>query len=87
MNDQWHFEFKDWERAFELFYRRKKQDASLCLVISTGSYTSGYWVERDAHADRCATVYRSVKAVKALEERVRAARRSRVSLSVGGVIL
>lgn len=69
---QWHFDFKDWEEAFELFYRRKKQDRSYCLVISTDSYTSGYWIEKDARKDDDARhVYRSINAIKGLESRIR----------------
>jgi hypothetical protein len=69
---QWHFEFQDWEKAFELFYRKKKQDKAYCLVISTDSYTSGYWIEKDAKRDEDTRhIYRSVKSAQALESRIR----------------
>lgn len=86
-NQQWHFDFKDWRDAFDTFYRWKKKDSAFCLVVSTNSYTSGYWIERNAKTDKETRVYRSVKAVKELESRVTAARDKTVSVSLGGVIL
>jgi hypothetical protein len=101
---QWHFEFKDWEEAFELFYRRRcgeelkgddgrklgfrKGDPSLVFVISTASYTSGYWIEpgEGAKSDEYTTVYRTVKGVRQLEERIRRERAGTVNLSLGGVV-
>jgi hypothetical protein len=82
---QWHFEFKDWESAFELFYRRKQRDDSLVFVISTASYVSGYWVEpsEGAEPDAHTTVYRTVEEVQRLERRVRRACADTVNLSVG----
>lgn len=71
-NEQYHYsEFKNWEDAFRQFYRKKLKDKSFCLVISTHWLTSGYWVERNATNDEYARVYRSVKAVKELEARIR----------------
>lgn len=69
--EQYHYEFKDWEDAFRQFYRKKNLEKSFCLVLSTHWVTSGYWVERDARTDEYATVYRSVKAVRSLERRIR----------------
>jgi hypothetical protein len=64
---QWHFEFKDWEEAFAMFYRKhagetlkgddgrvlgfRKGNPDICLVISTHPYTSGYWIEEGAEPD------------------------------------
>lgn len=64
---QWHFEFKDWEEAFKMFYRKRcgeeltdengkvlgflKGDPDLVFVISTGSYVSGYWIEPASGAE------------------------------------
>jgi hypothetical protein len=42
LDGQWSFDFKDWERAFELFYRKKRMNKEYCLVISTHWVTSGY---------------------------------------------
>lgn len=99
---QWHFEFKDWEQAFELFYRRRcgekltgrdgevlgfrKGDPKLVFVISTASYTSGYWIEEDATNDEHTRVYRTLSAVRALERRIRRERAKTVNLSLGGVV-
>lgn len=71
LHGQWNFDFKDWKDAFELFYRKKRMDSAYCLVISTHWVTSGYWVERGAKKDEYATVYRSLKSVKALEQRIK----------------
>jgi hypothetical protein len=87
VHGQWHFDFKDWEAAFELFYRKKRMDAAYCLVISVHDVTSGYWVERGAKTDEYNRVYRSVTAVKSLEARVRERRAAVESLSLGGVVL
>lgn len=61
-----HFDFKDWERAFHTFYRRRlgeavddgagevmgfiEGDSSLVFVVSTDAYTSGYWIEKDGES-------------------------------------
>jgi hypothetical protein len=85
---QWQFDFKDWEEAFELFYRRKAKDDSLALVISTDNYTSGYWMEPNPEPDENTYVYRTVAEAQALEARVRAARRrAGNAVSLGGVIV
>jgi hypothetical protein len=85
---QWQFDFKDWEDAFELFYRRRERDDSLVFVVSTDSYVSGYWVEpgEGAEDDEHTTVYRTVEEVRQLEQRVRKARAATINLSLGGVI-
>lgn len=67
----WQFEFNQWHEAFETFYRQKAKDNSMCLVISTAPYASGYWIERDAQDDEFTKVYRSVNAVRRLEQRVK----------------
>jgi hypothetical protein len=85
---QWHFDFKDWEQAFELYYRRKAQDETLALIVSTDSYSSGYWIEpmSGAEPDDVTKVYHTVEAVKQLEQRVRDKREATVNLSLGGVV-
>jgi hypothetical protein len=87
MNDQWHFEFKDWEAAFELFFRQKKENNTLCFVISSASYVSGHWIEKNAYANKQTRVYRTVRAVRALEKRVRAERGGRISLALRRLIV
>ena len=86
MSEQYHFEFNRYEEAFEMFYRKKQGytitlpsgtkakiegNPNICLVLSTAFYTSGYWIEENAKSDKDSRVYRSVKAVKELEKRVR----------------
>lgn len=71
--EQYHFEFVEWEEAFKMFYRKKKQSAKFCLVISKAFYTEGYWIEMDAKKDKDTYVYKSLKQVMALEVRVREA--------------
>jgi hypothetical protein len=84
---QWHFDFKDWQEAFDVFYRQKAKDDSLCLVISTAHYVSGYWVEPNPEPDAQTHVYRTVAEAQALKARVRAARRATNAVSLGGVIV
>lgn len=102
MSEQYHFEFKDWQEAFEMFYRKRcgeqligeggeslgfrKGNPKIVLVISTASYTSGYWIEENAEDDEHTKVHRTVRAVKALERRVRERRESTVNLSIGLVL-
>jgi hypothetical protein len=81
-----HFEFMNWEAAFAEFYRRKESDPSLCLVISTGAYVSGYWIESNPKPDPTAFIYRSMAAVRDLESRVRRARAATSAVSLGGLI-
>lgn len=85
-NQQWHFDFKDWREAFDTFYRWKAKDVAFRFVIEESSYASGYWIERGATASKTTHVYRSVKAVKALEARISRIRESRNSLSLGRLI-
>lgn len=86
---QWHFEFNQWEEAFELFYRRKASDETLAFVVSTASEVSGYWIEpaSGAEADDETQVYTSVEDVKRLERRIRNRRKRTKSLSLGGVMV
>lgn len=86
---QYHFEFHDWERAFELFYRRRQRDDSLVLVISTAPEVSGYWIEpgEGAASNKETKVYRTIGEVQRLEQRVRRARAKMVNLSLGGVVI
>lgn len=102
MSEQYHFEFNQWEEAFKMFYRKRcgekligddgsalgfrKGNPEIVLVISTASYTSGYWIEEGAEDDDVTRVYRSVAAVKALERRIRTKRLSTVNLSIGLVV-
>lgn len=102
MSEQYHFEFNQWREAFEMFYRKrlgytvKRDDGStlgkvqgnpkICLVISTAFYTPGYWIEESPTADAETEVYRSVKGVKALEQRFKARREATGSASIGLVI-
>lgn len=88
MSSQWHFEFNDWERAFDLFYRRKERDDTLVFVVSTGPEVSGYWIEPSSGAepDRYTKVYSCVEDVRKLEKRVRRKIARTQSLSPGKVI-
>lgn len=85
---QWHFEFKDWKEAFELFYRRKERDETLAFVVSSGDGVSGYWIEpaSGAEPDEHTQVYNRVEDVKKLELRIKRKRARTKSLSLGGVI-
>lgn len=85
---QWHFEFNEWGQAFELFYRRKERDDTLCFIVSTGPEVSGYWIEpcSGAEPDDNTRVYQTIKEVKALENRVRRKRNHTSAVSLGGVI-
>jgi hypothetical protein len=40
------FEFNQWREAFEYWHQQQQQHQDMQLVISTGTCTSGYWVER-----------------------------------------
>lgn len=84
---QWHFEFNDWESAFELFYRRKERDESLAFVVSTAPEVSGYWIEPSSGAepDEHTQVYNLVADVKKLERRIRRKRARTKAVSLGGV--
>jgi len=58
---QLHFDFADWEMAFETFYRRRcgevvkdltgkvlgarAGDSDLVFIVCTSPYASGYWLE------------------------------------------
>jgi len=86
MKDQWHFEFHTWKEAFEMFYQKHAWDKTFWFVISTDPHTSGYWIEREARPSATTKVYRTLKAVKALEARVKAKRESTVAASLGVVI-
>lgn len=104
MADQWQFDFCNWEDAFKTFYRlrcgediyaddgrklgRRYGNDALVFVISTAPIVSGYWIEEGAEPDADTKVYRTVKAVKALEKRLRRARetKQRGALSMGAVI-
>ena len=111
MSEQYQFDFKDWRDAFEMFYRKhcgeelrdeageylgfRKGNPKIVLVISTDSYVSGYWIEEGATSDEHTKVYRSVKAVRALESRIIAAQQEAAErigcepsevASLGGVI-
>lgn len=62
MDEQYHFEFNQWQEAFEMFYRKRfgyevknergnvigrvKGNPQIVLVISTACYVSGYWIEK-----------------------------------------
>ena len=83
LDGQWHFDFKDYKDAFDMFYRKHRMNKDYCLVVSTEFHTSGYWVERNAQADEHSTVYRTSNAVKALENRVRAARDATNVVAIG----
>jgi hypothetical protein len=86
---QWHFEFNEWEEAFELFYRRKASDDTLAFVISTGFEVSGYWIEpaSGAESDEHTKVYNRVADVRKLERRIRNKRAQTKSVSLGGVVV
>lgn len=86
---QWHFEFHDWEQAFELFYRRFKGDPTLAFVVSTAPEVSGYWIEpaSGAEPDEHTHVYNRVEDVKKLERRIRRKRERTKSVSLGGIIV
>lgn len=86
---QWHFEFNQWEEAFELFYRRKERDDTLAFVVSTGPEVSGYWIEPSSGAepDDTTQVYNLVADVKKLERRIRSKRSRTKAVSLGGVLV
>lgn len=86
---QWHFEFNQWEEAFEVFYRRKKRDDTLAFIVSTEPQVSGYWIEpaSGAEPDHYTRVYNLVTDVKKLERRIRRARAGTKAVSLGGVIV
>lgn len=86
---QWHFEFNQWEEAFELFYRRKERDDTLAFVVSTAPEVSGYWIEPSsgAESDEYTHVYNLVEDVKKLERRIRRKRSRTDAVSLGGVII
>lgn len=102
MNEQYHFDFKDWEAAFAMFYRKRcgevykdengevlgsrKGNPKIALVVSTNAYSSGYWIEEGAEPDDDTKVYKTVAAVRRLEKRIRQKRESTVNLSLGGVV-
>ena len=85
---QWHFEFNQWEEAFELFYRRKELDDTLAFVVSTAPEVSGYWIEpaSGAEPDEHTDVYNLVADVKKLERRIRRRRALTNSVSLGDVV-
>lgn len=64
-----HFNFGEYEQAFEAFYRHKKDNIATCLVISSHKETQGFYIEHydPIHRCKCCPCYRSVKAVKGLE--------------------
>lgn len=83
-----YFAFRDWERAFATFYRMKREDETLRLVIDSHPYTSGYWIEKGRSSTGTEIgVYNTVDEVKRLEQRLRRRRASRISLSLGGVVV
>ncbi len=99
--EQYQFDFCDWEEAFEMFYRKRlgykvehdgrtlgrvPGNPKICLVISTAFYTSGYWIEENPKSDADAIVYRTVRAVKELEKRIKAKRESTVNAAIGLVV-
>ena len=45
--DQLHFEFKDWKECFKSWKDNIKfyGEENMQLIISTHSFTSGYWIE------------------------------------------
>jgi hypothetical protein len=85
---QWHFEFQDWEAAFELFYRRREREDTLAFVVSIAPEVSGYWIEpaSGAESDEHTQVYNLVADVKKLERRIRNKRARTKAVSLGGVI-
>lgn len=66
----------------------RKGDPNLVFVVSTASYVSGYWIEprAGAKADAETAIYRTVRAVRSLERRIRRERAKTVNLSLGGVV-
>lgn len=99
MAEQYHYEFNQREEAFEQFYRKRlgkhiladdgrvlgfrKGNPHFYFVISTAADVSGYWVEEDAEEDEHTTVYRSVRSVRRLEQRLRRKREATVNVSIG----
>ena len=99
---QWHFEFRDWEEAFRMYYRKRcgeelrgdggkvlgfrEGNPSIVLVISTAPHVSGYWIEEGAEEDADTKVYRTPDEVRRLERRIRKRRAGTVNLSLGGVV-
>lgn len=101
--EQYHFDFKDWEQAFEMFYRKRcgyflrdeagnilgfrQGDDDFVFVLSIAPEVSGYWIEKNPEPDEQTEVYSTVEEVKALEQRIRQQRAETVNLSLGGVIV
>ena len=62
MDEQYQFEFKDWEEAFKMYYRkrlgyeifnekgerigRRIGNPKIVFIISTAFYSSGYWLKK-----------------------------------------
>lgn len=86
---QWYFEFKDWEEAFELFYRRYQRDPALAFVVSSAPEVSGYWIEpaSGAEPDQHTQVYNRIEDVRRLERRIRRKRSNTKSLALGTVVI
>lgn len=83
-----HFEFRDWEKAFASFYRMKRDDDSLRLVIDSHPYTSGYWIEKGKESTGTEIgIYNTVDEVKRLEQRLQRRRARTNAPSLGRVVV
>lgn len=86
------YDFKDWEQALRSFRELKGEDDRWQLVMSTASYTSGYWIEMEPdETDVTISIYATLEAVQALEIRIRNEMNrlsidGRNPLNLGGVI-
>ena len=85
-----YFDFCEWEDAFKLYFKCESEDKypNLRLVISTESYTSGYWIENRTKELKEGTgkAY-SGKEVYQLYERVAGEIKHRETYGGGGLIL
>jgi len=69
---QMHFEFKDWQAAFDKWYQNHADYGEhIQFVVSYGTYNSGYWIEkRGTELGNSARVY-THKQVIALKSRIK----------------
>lgn len=66
-----YFDIRDYKKAFKVFRKEKRLDDSICLVLSTHTYTEGYWIERNSKPSNTSFIYTSIQEVDNLEQRIR----------------
>lgn len=65
-----HFDIQDYKKAFKKFRELKKKDDTTCLVLSTHTYTEGYWIENNAKPNNTDIIYTDIQEVTNLERRI-----------------